>query len=385
MKTALVCRNPELLETLRRAVTAGGHDVVHTAVRRPGAALGTLLDHAPAELLVVEGSCAAPEDLASIERATNERPGLLVLLVCPGRDPEGLIAAMRAGVHEVLHSPVEPDELAAALRRAQRRRPSSGAQGLVIAFIACKGGSGATVLAANFAYTVASEYGKKVALIDLDLESGDASAFLTDLRPKATVADVARQVDRLDAKLLASSMLTVAPGLAVLPAPEDTEAEIAVTGQQIERLIDVAREAFDVVVVDVGRVFDAVAVKALDQADAICPVVEDLVPYIRNAKRLLKSFRGLGYPDGKVHLIVNRYDKRSAIPLAELERAIGAKVRQTVPNSFEDIAQSANLGLPIARVSARNPVLGALRELATRLLDLPHEERGWLGRLVAQE
>jgi pilus assembly protein CpaE len=293
---------------------------------------------------------------------------------------------MRAGVHEVLHSPPDAAEISAALRRAAHRRQVArhgAGRGRMIAFIACKGGSGATLVATNVAYLLATERELEVALIDLDLEYGDATAFLTDQRAKGSVADIARHVERLDAKLLKSSMVAVTPRLHVLPAPDDPEAALAVTGAQIERLLDVARDAFDVVILDLGRMFDGVAVKALDKADIICPVTEDLVPCIRDAKRLMRSFNALGYAEDKIQLVVNRYERSSRIPLAELEAAVGAKVKHTIPSSFEQVAEAINLGVPLVKLAPHNAVVKALRELGTKLVG-PAPSRGWIERLVSQ-
>lgn len=385
MKATLLPRTPELLETLRHAVQGEDVEVTQARVRAAGEPLAPLLRGFEGDLLVVQGECRAAEDLVAIERLTAERPSVLVLLLCSHHDSEGLVAAMRAGVHEVLHSPPEPDEIAAALRRAARRRKVArpGVRARVIAFIACKGGSGATLLATNVAYLLATEREKKVALIDLDLEYGDATSFLTDQRGKGSVADITRHVERLDAKLLTSSMIAVTPRLMVLPAPDDPEAALSVTGAQVERVLDMAGEVFDIVILDLGRMFDGIAVKALDRADVICPVMEDLIPCIRDAKRLMRSFRALGYPDDKIQLVVNRYDRRSRIPLAELEAAVGAKVRHTVPNSFEEVAEAINLGLPLLKVAPRNPVIASLRELAVKLVG-PAPSRGWLERLVGE-
>lgn len=386
MRTILISRSAEGLEALQRAVQRDGHDVALAFVREAGKPILPHLHGTDAELLVVEGACSSPEDMAALERLTVERPALRVLLMCKGREPDALIAAMRCGVHEVLHAPLDAAELSAALHRASRRRaaadPAPPATGRIVAFIACKGGSGATLLATNFAHLVATECGKRVGFIDLDLEYGDSSAFLTDQRPKASVADVAQQVDRLDAKLLATSMLRVVPNLFLLPAPDDPAAGLAVTAQQVERLLEVARASFDVVVLDLGRAFDGVAVKALDRADFIFPVTEDLVPALRDARRLVRTFEALGYPAHKVRLVVNRHDKRSAIPLAEIEKAVGAKVHQAIPNSFAEVAQAINLGVPLATIAPRNPVLAALRELIGHVIEVPADRRGWLGRLA---
>ncbi len=78
--------------------------------------------------------------------------------------------------------------------------------GKIIAFVSCKGGSGATFLAANLAYALAQE-NQRVALFDLNLQFGDAALFVSDQKPAATLSHVAQQIHRLDASFLAASMV----------------------------------------------------------------------------------------------------------------------------------------------------------------------------------
>ena len=94
--------------------------------------------------------------------------------------------AMRAGVREVLPAPPTAEAVLAALRRQLRKRTSARAHaapcthGKVLAFVSCKGGSGATFIAANLAHLLAAGGQRRVALIDMNLQFGDAALFLSE-------------------------------------------------------------------------------------------------------------------------------------------------------------------------------------------------------------
>ncbi|MEZ5610216.1 MAG: AAA family ATPase [Rhodocyclaceae bacterium] len=54
--------------------------------------------------------------------------------------------------------------------------------------MSCKGGSGASFLATNLGYALAERSGKRVLLIDLNLQFGDAVLYVSDHRPNISLA-----------------------------------------------------------------------------------------------------------------------------------------------------------------------------------------------------
>ena len=96
--------------------------------------------------------------------------------------PDLLVRCMRAGAREFLTEPISQDALAEALIRAAARRyeldRSKKLTGQMLVFLGTKGGSGVTTLATNFAIALTRESGKKVAIVDLNLQLGDVSLTL---------------------------------------------------------------------------------------------------------------------------------------------------------------------------------------------------------------
>src|SRR5512138_284525 len=105
MKIDIVCSSARTLDAIRRLASSEGCEVGQAVARNPGEPLAPLLRLATGDALLVEGSCADAGDLATIEKVTAERRALAVLLLSPVNGPEDLIAAMRAGVREVLQTP----------------------------------------------------------------------------------------------------------------------------------------------------------------------------------------------------------------------------------------------------------------------------------------
>jgi len=368
MKLDIVSPAARTIEAVQHLAAMQGSEVGQAVLRKPGEPLDAFLRQLASEVLVIEASCADAADLAAIEALTAERRGVAVLMLSEVRGSEDVIASMRAGVREVLNPALKASEFVQALERIARRGLMHAPHGTIVTFIPCKGGSGATFLAANFAHLLATGAGRRTALIDLDLEHADASYLVAGKPGKSTIVDVARQVDRLDGQLLISSMLSLAPRLAMLPAPGETEAALSMTAAQLERVLEVARETFEFVVLDMQRTFDAVAVAALDRSDVIFAVMENMIPDIRDAKRLVATLRSLGYPDSRLRLTINRQERKGVATLDEIAQAVGLKVRHVVPNAWHDASESSNLGVPLADVNPRSPVVHALRTIVDELV-----------------
>ncbi|HEY1149161.1 MAG TPA: AAA family ATPase [Pseudoduganella sp.] len=324
------------------------------------------------------------KEFERIESLSAQHPGTAIIVACQQQTPEFLLAAMRAGVREVLPLPMDQHQLIEAVRRIDDKRASAvRSQGKVLAFVSCKGGSGATFLATNLAYALAAAENKKVALFDLNLQFGDASLFVSDQRPASSLAQVAQQIHRLDPSFLASSMVQVTPNFGVLAAPEDPTHANEVLPEHIDALLKLARQQYDFVILDIGRNLDAISVRALDQADMIFPILQATLPYIRDGKRLLSVFRSLGYRDEKIHLIVNRHSNSGDIRLNDCEKAYGKAMYRTIPNHYEAAAASVNQGVPVLQLARNSAVSKALQEMARQLAGEPEsEQRGWLSRIL---
>ena len=206
--------------------------------------------------------------------------------------------------------------------------------------------------------------------------------MLSDQRATSDVAEVARNIGRLDAELLRSAMVQVSDTLSVLAAPDELSQALEVKAAHVAAIIQLARQSFDFVVLDVGRSIDALSLQALDLATCIFPVVQLSLPQVRDAKRLRGLFRSLEYPPQKIHWLVNRYQKSSDITLESLQLALGAKAVTTIPNHYSGVSASVNQGVPIDQLSHNNPVARALLELARSIAPVEGGKKDtWLASL----
>ncbi|MDD5329661.1 MAG: AAA family ATPase [Sulfuricella sp.] len=385
MKIAVISPNKKNLEDLGRFLKADGDRGVSLYEGGITRIQPVAVQQHP-DVLILDSMCIDMEELAELERLGQYHPEMTFIMLCSNQSPDFLINAMRAGVREVLPSPVGKEAILGAIARIEQKMGlgrARGQKGKIVTLMPCKGGSGATFLAANIGYALAAQENKKVVLMDFNLEFGDASLFVSDHKPPANLADVALNIQRLDASLLASSLVHVLPNFGVLASPEDPGQAMEVRPEHIDALLKLAVSQYDYVILDIGRAFNAIPIKALDHTDFIFPVLQMTLPFIRDAKRLMSVFKSLGYPNEKVRLIVNRYQKGGDISLKDIEHTLGMDVYKTVPNSFDAVAASVNQGVPVTKLVKNNPVSKSIQELAQTLVEEQDGKTdGWWSRLV---
>jgi pilus assembly protein CpaE len=379
MNIAIISEDRQLLQQIQSILAKTNHDIALA----PGKSndLRACAKEQALDVLLLDGRNQKAIDFAQIERLTLEFPSIAVILLSETHSPEFFIDAMRAGVREVLPS-IQPGQLLiGAIERAaaklQAAQSSSAAK--VHAFIGTSGGSGTTFLVTNFGYQLAQSH--KVLLIDLNLQFGDALSFVQDGKAPRTIADISRDIKRLDISLLNASTIKVTPNYSILAAPEEPSQATDVKPEHIDAILKLAVTQYDIVLLDMPRIVDATLIKALDQAASIFLVLQASVPHLRNADKLLSVFRSLDYSRDKIELILNRYDKRSDITLEKIERALGPLEIHTIANGYRQVSTAINQGVPLVQLQRKHGVIRSLSDLGDTVTPPVEQPLGLFERL----
>jgi len=105
----------------------------------------------------------------------------------------------------------------------------------------------------NLSALLASDPAKSVALVDLDLSLGDADVYLDAKSEQCTLAEIAKNLARLDSELLQRSLTRLKSGLFLLPRPVQLVGPNVVTERVIRGVLDLLEVAFSQVVVDISK------------------------------------------------------------------------------------------------------------------------------------
>lgn len=352
------------------------------------AALDKALARQPQATLVLDLG-EATSALAWLTDTTRRWPMLQVVLLSAQRDEALLMRAMRSGAREVLDSPPEPAELVQTLQRLTPGPNSVGGSPAplapVLAFMASKGGNGCTQLASNLAWLLAIEFGRDTVLADLDLLYGDASFFLGGSQARHSIDQLAQQGPRLDAQLLRSSLHPVHERLHLLAAPATPALPRGLSHTALERVLTLARQRHQVLILDLPRHLDESTLQALQLANTVFVVMRHRVPDVRNAQRLIQVLQAQGLSASQLQPLLNRADEDGGLDTAAINKALPMPVAHRVANDPAALQACVHLGIPLHEHAPGSPVLRDLRLLACECLGLPMpHRRGWLGRWLGK-
>jgi pilus assembly protein CpaE len=326
------------------------------------------------DVLLVDIDANDERELRHLGEIIEQRRGrTAILATAQDLSAQGVRSLIREGVDDFIPQPFEladmQDAIANARAKLQRARANSKL-GKVISVTRAKGGMGASTLAAHLALALCEKHHRqdperRVALLDLDLQFGDLSVML-DLEPTSEMAEIIRDPGRLDADLLRASMSRHKSGLFVLAAPAEFVPLDALPVAAVVRLIELAREEFDVVVLDLPLAVPRWLEAVLQHTDQLLVVSQLNVAAIRQTRRLLDFIKEEGHYDLPVSVALNRYVWRFSERgrLQQAIRALGQPIDHYVPDDTALALEAINRGTPLFELRRRAKLCRSLREVA---------------------
>jgi len=378
-------------ETLRVVVTGtfDGESDLHEALDAPGSGLDVVawttevrdavpylgVDGVDAVLLGAGpsgGSAAAVfETEVAVIRLHTQAP--IVLLVAEAYN-DLVETALNAGVDDVLVMPQLAETISFSIRKAHETggrgrtygpHDPEAPRGRVVTVFSPKGGTGKTVLSTNLSAYLAGKTDKRVLLIDLDLQFGDA-AIMLGIDPERTMYELVQAPGTLDAGKLAGYTTHHRSGLDVLAAPMRPEDAELVTEAKVLQLLEVAREAYDIVVVDTSPFFYGPMLAVLRQTDQMLMLCGLDVPTLKNVKLSLYTLEQLGFPASRTSLVLNRVTPKVGLKKEDVEGVLGLPVSFEIPND-PVVAPSVNSGAVAALVQGDSEFSQAVTIIANSI------------------
>jgi pilus assembly protein CpaE len=355
---------PELREALERH---GEVEVVGSSDGVRDSASTLTGGHLQVVLHGTRSSTLPSDELAAIREHTPAP----VILLASGESSVLLEEALDADVSDVLLLPQMTENVVFAIRKASHSGRKAGGglhgrRGRVVTVFSPKGGTGKTVTATNLASAFAKYEGKKALLLDLDLQFGDA-AIMLGLEPEKTIYDLVVAPGELDSEKLAGYTTRHTSGLDILPAPLRPEDAELVTEAKLARLLEVARESYDVIVVDTSPFFHGPMLATLDRTDELLLVCGLDVPTLKNVRLSLQTLELLAFPSNRIRVVLNRANSKVGMKPGEVEGALDVKVRFELPSDGK-VPLAVNRGTPLVLADDKAEFSRSVRTMAKSLL-----------------
>jgi pilus assembly protein CpaE len=233
------------------------------------------LQEVAVDLLVVACVGASDRAMFLIEGAIKQRPDRPVVVLTQA-SPNGFVRRIfEVGADDILTLPQTPDQVRFALQKAlARKERATAVSGIALASLICvlgpKGGTGKTLTACNLAVGLA-EAGKRVVLVDLDLQFGDVGLAL-GLAPDLTIYDLAQAGGAIDGQKAATFLTRHSSGVDVLMAPTRPDHAGVVTVELLRETYAALRSISDFVVVDTPPGFTPEVIASVDSSSDVCMV-----------------------------------------------------------------------------------------------------------------
>ena len=320
--------------------------------------------------------------------------GIAVILIAEDVTPASLHHLLRKGADEFVPYPLPELELQSAIDRlnkpeeeaprSQRQTPhlksGSAKEGAVIVVHGLAGGTGATTMAVNLAWELASLEGDEhpsVCLLDLDLQYGSVSTYL-DLPRRESVLEMLTDTENMDEEIFGQALLSYEDRLQVLTAPVEMVPLDIVSSEDITRVIEMARSHFDYVVIDMPSTLVQWSETVLQAAHVYFAMIELDMRSAQNALRMKRALQSEDLPFNKLRFALNRAPKFTDLSgksrVKRMAESLGISIDLQMPDGGKQVIQGGDHGLPLATSAAKNPLRKEIAKLALSLHELGRSE-----------
>ena len=331
--------------------------------------------HSAIDLVIIDAEAADPSVLASaitgLAAKSNPPAAILAGSHLPAMLVRAFLRLPRSDIIEAPFSSMEMAQTAISLLTDAAGASISPNNSRCWTIMGAVGGCGATTIAVEIASTLARRTpgDRRAVLVDLNLNDGAASAYL-GAAPSMLLGEASATPERIDQALLEAFSARVGGGLDLLACPRDPRGFTKVSAAAVCRLLEVACQVYDWVIVDLPRHHQPWTLDVLSGSDEVLVVSELTVPALIAARSLASELEAVLPHGPQPRIILNRLANRVLGPapsLAEAEKALERKADGGITSDWEAAAASVNLGGAICHHRPRSKIVRDVNALVDRL------------------
>ena len=189
-----------------------------------------------------------------------------------------------------------------------------------------------------------------------------------DVKPRCTLHDLIRQIDRVDDYLVKKTLVTVAERLRILAGPSEVHSTLTVDPRDLLHIVDCLKILSEVVVLDLPCTFQEVEFEVLSSADHIVLVGLQSVPSIRSLK-LIRETLSADHVAMSLWVVINRYNpKLSGFKADEIKQLLDVPRVLTIADDLAAVNRSINQARTLRQAAPNTEVLSDIGSLIFELL-----------------
>lgn len=314
-----------------------------------------------------------------------KKQGLSVILVANDVSAIALHQLMRHGADDFIPFPPPKDAFGDAINRhrseAEKVRstpaePKVRRKGMIFPVYGVAGGVGTTTFAVNLAWEMAIHDKKastKVALLDLNFQSGSVATYL-DIGRREAVVEMLTHIDNLDADMFAQSLTSFKSKMAVLTAPPEILPLDIINGDDISKLLTFARESYDYIIVDMPTTLVNWSAEVLQMAETYFTVMELDMRSAQNMMRFLRALKAEELPEEKLQFALNFApaftDLNGKARAKRFSESLGIDINILLPDGGKSILAACDQGTPLATAASKNALRKEIRKVAASMIQM---------------
>jgi pilus assembly protein CpaE len=384
------CESPDIAATVSAAISDRRMAKAHVKQNMGGAAaaLEAYKSSPTPNVIVLEAPASRDGLLAQLEELAEYcDAGTKVVVLGKHNDIVLYRQLMARGVSEYLVAPFGVVDFIQAISQLFSV-PGAKPLGRVIAVVGAKGGVGASTIAHNLAWSLASVTEMATIIADFDLAFGTAGLDYNQDPPQG-VAEAVFAPDRVDAVLVERLLSKCGEKLSLLAAPATLDRVLDFSEASFDSLLDAMRASTPWIVLDVPHVWSSWARRILVSADEVIVVATPDLANLRNTKNLIDNVKGARLNDAPSRLVLNGVGmlKRPEISAAEFAKAVETDPTAIIPHDAKLFGAAANNGQMIAEIEPNGKTAQAFVDLASTLAgraEARKPKRGILEPLIAR-
>lgn len=180
--------------------------------------------------------------------------------------------------------------------------------------------------------------------------------------------------ENMDEEIFGQSLLTYEERLHVLTAPSEMLPLDLITSEDVTRILDMARNQFDYVIVDMPSTLVQWSEAVLNNAHIYFALLELDMRCAQNTLRFKRALQAEELPVEKLRFVLNRAPKFTDLNakgrVKRMAESLAISIDLQLPDGGKPITQANDHGMPLASSAPKSPLRKEIMKLAASIHDL---------------